>query len=149
MSIWATPQDVINRWVGPGVPTDETLISALIDDAEAVVLAAYPLIQDRIDEGKLSLGTVVMVVSRMVTRLLRNPEAVSYWQQTTGPFGQARNFGDNTDIWLSDNERALLSPNRDNKAFSFNMAPNQISPDYAPFKAPGVIDPVWKVQGGE
>lgn len=144
MSTWANPADITSRWVGPGVPTDDDLIQALIDDAEAVVLAEYPLIQDRIDDGKLALATVVLVISRMVTRLLRNPEAVSYWQQTTGPFGQARNFGDNTDIWLSDNERSLLAPNRTDKAFAVNQGPDAISPDYYPFPAPGVLDPIWK-----
>lgn len=144
---WATPQDIVSRWVGPGAPTDDELLQALINDAEAVILAEYPLIQDRIDSGALPLGTVVMVVARMVTRLLRNPEAVSYWQQQTGPFGQARNFGDNTDIWLSDNERSLLAPNKTNKAFSVNLAPNAASPDYFPFANPGPLDPIWTTTG--
>ena len=129
MSNWATPQDVIDRWVGPGVPTDEELLEALIDDAEAIVLAEYPGIQDRIDAGKLNGELVTMVVCRMVSRLLRNPEGLSYWQQQTGPFGQARNFGDGgTDIWITIQERELLRAVGRGKSFSVNLGPDAMSP---------------------
>lgn len=122
---WATPQDVLDRWVGGGAPTDTDQISALIADAEAVVLAEFPKIQDRIDDNRLPEATVVMVVCRMVSRILRNPEGLTYWQQTTGPFGQARNYGSNgSDLWLTAEERKLLSPTLKGKAFSVNLAPN-------------------------
>lgn len=122
---WATPQDVIDRWVGAGAPTDTDLVSALIADAEAVILAEYPKIQDRIDDDLLPVGTVVMVVSRMVTRLLRNPEGLTYWQQNTGPFGQGKNYGSgNADIWMSGDEVKLLAPKRKGKAYQVDTAPN-------------------------
>jgi len=82
---WTTPQDVLDRWVGNDKPTDEDLVQALIDDAESVILSEYPKIQDRIDDEELSVNTVIMVTSRMVSRLLRNPENLTYWQQQTGP----------------------------------------------------------------
>jgi hypothetical protein len=126
---WATPQDILDRWVGSDKPTDEDLIQALINDAESVILAEFPAIQTRIDDEELSLATVVMVVSRMVSRLLRNPEALTYLQQTTGPFGQARNYGvGNADIWLSENELTLLSPKKRGKAFEVNQGFNAQSP---------------------
>lgn len=118
---WTSFDDVVARWVGSGAPTDEALVDALILDAEAIIKAEYPAIQTRIDTNALNLDVVKMVVVRMVTRVLRNPEAVSYWQQNTGPFGQARNFGDNTDIWLSENEKNLLAPSNRNKAFEVNQ----------------------------
>jgi hypothetical protein len=126
---WATPQNILDRWVGGDKPTDTDLIQALIDDAESVILAEFPAIQERIDEEELPIATVVMVVSRMVSRLLRNPENLTYWQQTTGPFGQARNYGsNNADIWLSENEMSLLSPNKRGKAFEVNQGYNAQSP---------------------
>jgi len=129
MSVWATPQDIIDRWVGPGAPTDTDQLQALLDDAEAIVLSEYPAIQTRIDAGTLNLDLVVMVVSRMVTRLLRNPEGLSYWQQQTGPFGQARNFSDgNTDIWMTVSERELLRAVSKGKSFFVNLGPNAVSP---------------------
>jgi hypothetical protein len=138
---WATPQDITDRWVGPGAPTDEDLVQALINDAEAVITAEYPAIQGRIDNGSLPLQTVQLVVARMVTRVLRNPETVTYWQQTTGPFGQARNFGENIDIWLSENEKNLLAPSKRGKAYSLDTAPDKQSPSdiLTPTDYPGSI----------
>jgi hypothetical protein len=126
---WATPQDIIDRWVGNDVPTDTDLMEALIADAEAVILSEFPKIQERIDDEELPLSVVVLVVSRMVSRLLRNPENLTYWQQQTGPFGQARNYGGNSsDIWLSEQELSLLSPKRRGKAFEVNQGFDAISP---------------------
>jgi len=126
---WATPQDIIDRWVGNDVPTDTDLMEALIADAEAVILSEFPKIQERIDDEELSLSVVTLVVSRMVSRLLRNPENLTYWQQQTGPFGQARNYGNgNGDIWLTENELSLLAPNKRGKAFEVNQGYNAISP---------------------
>lgn len=125
MSVWATPADVTARWVGSGAPTDNDLVQALLDDAEAVVLAKYPAIQDRIDTNKLPLSVVTMVVCRMVIRVLRNPENLTSWQQTTGPFSQSRSFGSNRqDIWLSEEEEELLAPKIAGKAFEVDLAPN-------------------------
>lgn len=141
---WTSPQDVLDRWVGGSAPTDLDLVQALINDAEAVILSEYPKIQQRINENELAVSTVVLVVSRMVTRLLRNPEGLTYWQQQTGPFGQGRTYGEATDIWLSDNERSLLAPNKTGKAFSVNLGPNATAPTYWPFPAPYDYDPVWR-----
>jgi hypothetical protein len=140
---WTTFADITDRWIGSGQPTDEDLVDALILDAETVILSQYPRIQERIDSEALNIDVVRMVVSRMVTRVLRNPENLSYWQQSTGPFGQGRTFGKAVDIWLTGDEKTLLSPNTRGKAFSFNMAPDMISPvrsilDYDEF------DPLWK-----
>lgn len=122
---WTTPQDVLDRWIGSDAPTNTAQISALIEDAEIVIKSEYPAIQTRIDSGKLSLATVKFVVSRMVSRILRNPEGLSYLQQQTGPFGQARNYGNaGVDIWLTDDEEELLAPRRQDKAFEIDLAPN-------------------------
>lgn len=120
---WATFADVTDRWVGQNEPTDEDLVNALIQDAEAVILSEYPAIQARIDAGTLPLQIVTMVVCRQVSRVLRNPENLTYWQQQTGPFGQSRNFGKEADIWLTSDELGLLAPNNRGKAFEVNLAP--------------------------
>lgn len=120
---WATFQDVTDRWVGSNAPTDEAQVAALIQDAEAVILAEFPKIQDRIDAATLPLAVVTMVVVRMVSRVLRNPENLTYWQQQTGPFGQGRTFGKETDIWLTTDERNLLAPKKRGKAFQVDLAP--------------------------
>jgi hypothetical protein len=120
---WTNPQDVLDRWVGAGAPNDEDLTQALINDAEAVILSEFPRIQERIDDGKLPMAVVIMVVCRMVGRVLRNPEGLTYWQQTTGPFGQARNYGSaGQDIWLSADEKEMLAPKKTGKAFAIDLA---------------------------
>jgi hypothetical protein len=144
MPTWTTFADVTTRWVGSGVPTSQALVEALLNDAETVIKAEFPLIQDRITAGTLLQSTVKLVSCRMVTRVLRNPENVAYLQQNTGPFGQARNFGDKVDIWLSDDERQLLTPTRRGKAFSVDMAPNKTSALF-PSDIPTTIDRVWVV----
>lgn len=119
---WVSPQDILDRWVGPGAPDDEDLTQALINDAESVVLAEYPRIQARITDGALPLSTVVMVVSRMVMRVLRNPEGLSYSQMSTGPFSQGKNYGTgNADIWMTSDEEQLLAPKRKGKAYEVNL----------------------------
>jgi hypothetical protein len=127
---WTTFEDITDRWIGSGMPDDEALVAALILDAETVILSQYPRIQERIDTDTLSIDVVKMVTARMVMRVLRNPENLSYWQQTTGPFGQGRTFGKAVDIWLTADERSLLAPATRGKAFSFNSAPDMRNPSY-------------------
>lgn len=121
---WASFNDVVDRWVGPSSPTDQDLVTALITDAEAVILSEYPKIQDRIDTNELPLQVVTMVVCRMVSRVIRNPENLSYWQQQTGPFGQGRTYGNDKDIWLTADEMNLLAPKKRGKAYQVDLAPN-------------------------
>lgn len=125
---WATFADVTDRWVGAAAPTDDTLVEALLSDAQAVILSEFPQIQDRIEAGTLPQGVLTMVQVRMVSRVLRNPENLTYWQQNTGPFGQGKNYGSgNTDIWLTDEERNMLAPKRSKgKAFEIDLAPNAV-----------------------
>lgn len=126
---WTTFEDVTDRWVGAGIPTDQALVNALIADAEAVILSEFPRIQARIDDQSLALAVVKMVVVRMVSRVLRNPENLTYWQMNTGPFGQGKNYGTNgnTDIWLSGEEEQMLAPKKRGKAFEVDLAPNATS----------------------
>lgn len=145
MTMWATAEDVLDRWVGTGAPTDMTLVGALITDAETLILAEYPRIQERIDAETLSVDTVILVACRMVTRVLRNPENLTYHQQTTGPFGQARNFSSQSvDMWLSPEEKNLLAPNKRGKAFSFELAPEALDGRRSVLiNAPSTDSPVW------
>ena len=144
MATWTTFSDVTNRWVGTGAPTDQNLVEALLTDAETVIKAEFPRIQERVTAGTLTQATIKLVTVRMVTRVLRNPENVAYWQQNTGPFGQARNFGDKVDIWLSEDERQLLTPTRRGKAFSVDIAPEKTSALF-PSDIPTTLDRVWVV----
>ena len=142
MANWTSPSDVISRWIGPNPPTDETLLESLILDAETVILAEFPGIQGRIDDETLNEDVVKLVTVRMVTRILRNPENATYLQQTTGPFGQARNFGDFVDIWMTTEERTMIAPAIRGKAFSVDLAPNSAAPYVDALTV--TYDPIWR-----
>lgn len=128
---WTSYSDVADRWVGNDpIITNEELVTALIEDAEAIILSRFPKIQDRIDAESLNVAVVKLVVSRQVSRVLRNPENLTYLQQNSGPFGSGKNYGSapgNTDIWLSEEEEKLLSVKTGHKAFSIDTAPNAVS----------------------
>lgn len=131
--MWATFADVVDRWVGPGAPTNQAQVATLIDDAEQVIRAEFPKIQDRIDSGALPLERVTMVVVQMVTRFLRNPEGLSNVQQTTGPFSQSRSFADRSSgLMLTDSELKLLQPTR-GKAFEVDLG----------WRAQAPVDSLW------
>jgi len=105
---WATPEDVIDRWVGPGTPGDEELIQRWLDDAAVIIRAEVPDIEERLEDEEVApdLATIVFVQSRMVTRCLRNPRGVR--QEGVGPYNTTY-AGDNPGSpWLTDEERSLL-----------------------------------------
>lgn len=120
---WTTPQDIRERWIGDDVPDNDQLLRAFIQDAEAVILARYPSIQGRVNDGKLAASVITFVTARMVIRALRNPDNATYLSQTTGPFTQAKNVG-SVDLWLTDDEEEMLSPIVPNKAFTVDLAPH-------------------------
>ena len=141
MANWTTPQDVIDRWVGSGVPTDMDLLEQLILDAETIILTEFPAIETRITNETLSVSNVILVTARMVMRILRNPENLTYWQQATGPFSQGRNFSEAIDIWITPAELSLLAPITRGKAFSVDLGPDKVSP-VEDIIAPR-YDPIW------
>lgn len=129
MPTWTSFTDVTSRWVGNDVPTDETLVETLLGDAEQIILSTYPGIQARITAETLPVERVVMVVVAMVTRLLRNPEFVRTIQETVGAFSQSRTYlGNDSGLFLSDSEAALLRPNSPSKAFQVDMGYDAGSP---------------------
>lgn len=127
--MWATPDDVIDSWIGEDVPTDEGLVGRWIDRAERVIRREFPTIQQRIaSELEPDLAdTVGDVVVAMVTRIFRNPSghrSIS-GQETTGQFSGSNTItfgGDNPGaLELLDSERAALGApglKRGRKAFS-------------------------------
>ena len=115
---WATPDDVIDAWVGPDAAPDDTDQVALwIARAERRIRAAVPDIQSRIDaEEPDLLENAIDVAVAMVTRVYRNPSghrSIS-GQETTGQFSGSNTitFGGNNPgaLELLDDERDALRP---------------------------------------
>lgn len=144
MSVWATVQDVLDRWVGGDAPEDEDLIQAILDDSETVIRSVYPGIQARIDDETLSADSVKLVAVRMATRVLRNPENLNMWMQVTGPFTQQRSFTEQ-DIWMTPQEKQMLAPMISGKAFEIDTAPNitaaELQDDLDPITG---LEKIWR-----
>lgn len=123
MGQWATVDDVLSRWVGEDQPSDLGLVGWIIEDAETVIAAEFPGIAERIGGGDLPVERIRLVVARMVTRALRNPEGVRTRQEGTGPFTGSVTFGgDNPgDLWLTDDEMGLLRPSGRHRQRAFTI----------------------------
>ena len=138
---WATPDDVINAWVGPeAAPDDTDQVALWIARAERRIRAAVPDIQSRIyaDEPDL-LENAIDVAVAMVTRVYRNPSghrSIS-GQETTGQFSGSNTitFGGNNPgaLELLDDERDLLSGSSgDGGAFEVDMMLGSPGPSMVP-----------------
>lgn len=63
----------------PLTETERVNAQALLDDAWEELLVRVPDLQSRLEDGRVSLGLVVRVVSAMAVRVLRNPAAIKQW----------------------------------------------------------------------
>ncbi|SDP09348.1 hypothetical protein SAMN04515671_2921 [Nakamurella panacisegetis] len=126
---WATPQQFIDRWIGPGAPeVSDPKIAVKIGDAEQTILSELPGIQASIDSEALPAARVTMVVCSMVERAFRNPTKLRTVAETTGPFNTSSTFEGDTPgaLTLNDDERRLLGYGpkaQSRKAFTIDPTP--------------------------
>lgn len=111
---WTDPSDVLARWVGDDEPTEDSKIQVKIDDAEVLIRSEFSDIQARLDAestGGDLLARIIFVVSQMVTRAFRNPEAATSRLDVAGPFTTNVSYGAGAQVsmWLTDDERELLA----------------------------------------
>ena len=128
--MWATPDDVIDSWIGDDAPDDPLLVGKWIARAERLIRREFPSIPARIvaDAEPDLADTVNDVVVAVVTRVFRNPSghrSIS-GQETTGQFSGSNTItfgGDNPGaLELLDSERAALAlpgEKRGRRAYSF------------------------------
>lgn len=122
---WATVNDVRARWLDGDLPYTDGQVQSLVDDAEDIISAEFPNLDQRIASNEVSLVRVVRVVSRMVARVLKNPDGVRQRQETRGSFtGSVTYGGDNPgELYLSDDDRRDLGGRAGRaRAFSFHPA---------------------------
>lgn len=133
---WATPDDIIDRWVGPGAPSDEALVQRWIDDAEVIIRNEVPDIDERLADLDIAPdeATVVFVVAQMVMRALGNPRRVR--QEGVGPYNTTY-AGDNPgSLWMDDDELAMLrgeSARGRQRAYTINSTPAMTRPEPDPW----------------
>ena len=128
--MWATPDDVIDSWIGDDAPDDPLLVEKWIARAERMIRREFPSIPARIvaDAEPDLADTVNDIVVAVVTRVFRNPSghrSIS-GQETTGQFSGSNTItfgGDNPGaLELLDSERAALAlpgEKRGRRAYSF------------------------------
>ena len=86
---------------------EKTVAQAWLDDAWEEVQARIPNVTQRLNEGTLSEGLLRKVISAMVVRVLRNPDAVKSW--AVDDYSQTRDAAIAAGaLYLSDDETALL-----------------------------------------
>lgn len=97
---WVNPAEIIDSWVGSGVPTDTEKLQVWIDRAERLVRRHIKDLQERIDaEADLDppstelLDTARDVVVTMVTEVFKNPEGRRSIQHSAGSFSESTTFG--------------------------------------------------------
>ena len=128
--MWATPDDVIDSWIGDDAPDDPLLVEKWIARAERMIRREFPSIPARIvaDAEPDLADTVNDIVVAVVTRVFRNPSghrSIS-GQETTGQFSGSKTItfgGDKPGaLELLDSERAALAlpgEKRGRRAYSF------------------------------
>ena len=107
------------RW--PGAPTDDARLQAWIDDAETIIRATYPWIDDWITAEPPLEAAVALVVTRMVIRALANPFGIR--QESVGDTSISYDTG--MGLELTDADRALLDGYGPQAAFTIDQMPDE------------------------
>lgn len=87
---------------------ERRVATALLGDAWEEVLARVPTLEQRIADGQVTDGLVRRVITAMVVRVLRNPEALRRWGVDDGTFERDAALSSGL-LYLSAEEQALLS----------------------------------------
>lgn len=133
MALWVTPEDVVERWVGDDPPALDGVVVRLVDDAETILRATYPDLVDRVGLS-VDPNAVKLVVARMVSRVLRNPDGTRQVTETVGPFSRNRTFGGDTPgaMALTAEERRLLGDTA-GRSTAFTVTTDPPRPPREPF----------------
>src|SRR5699024_5282641 len=105
--MWATVDDIKDRYIGGDLPASDAEIQVLIDDAEDIIRREVPNIEDLTDSGEIPENRVRRIVAKMVIRVLRNPDGYRSTNLTSGPFSQGYTWaGDNPgELTLTDEDQ--------------------------------------------
>lgn len=120
--MFATVEDIKSRWLAGDPPATDAQLTVLIGDAEDIILGEYPMIE----ASGIPVNRIVRVVSRMINRVLRNPDGVRTVSEGTGPFqGSTTYGGDNPgELYLTDDDRRDLGGRRSGgRAFTVSTIP--------------------------
>ena len=141
--MWATVDDIKDRYIGGDLPATDGEIQVLIDDAEDIIRREVPNIEDLTDSGEIPENRVRRIVAKMVIRVLRNPDGYRSTNLTSGPFSQGYTWaGDNPgELTLTDEDKDDLLPGTGGqRAYSVDMMPDSAGSEGPWFRH---IDTTW------
>ncbi|MDB2206927.1 Gp19/Gp15/Gp42 family protein [Mycobacteroides abscessus] len=107
MPTYADPSDVSGRLGRSLDASESTMVSTRLADAERLIKARIPDLDDQITDDKIDVEIVKMIEANAVVRLVRNPNA--YTGETDGNYSYQINWKTATgELEILDNEWALL-----------------------------------------
>lgn len=113
MGTWARVEDITRRHYAPVPDAKLGWVDSLIEDAEGVLVDVIPSLADRVTAGEVSAATVQRIVAQAVLRVMRNPEGLTQFARTTGPYtssGSRPAASALAEVWFRPDEIAALSP---------------------------------------
>lgn len=118
--IFATVEDVRSRWIASSIMPERETVQAYLEDASMIMAAEYPQLQANCESDSECARRARLVCSRMVMRVLTNPDQHRQVQETTGPFAGTVTFGAETlgGLMLTQEDRALLAKAPSRRVFS-------------------------------
>ncbi|MBV7294926.1 hypothetical protein KRX51_03205 [Corynebacterium sp. TAE3-ERU12] len=95
---WTSPEDVRSRWLGSEDLPSSAVIQAWIDDAETLIFAEFPSLQERLtdDPDGTWRARLVYVTTQLTIQALRNPNGIRQRSQTAGDFTDSVTYGSET-----------------------------------------------------
>lgn len=124
---WTTPEEVSERWIGQTeIPVDDMTLEALIGDVEEQILAEFPDLADRVEQGDITKRRITITTAIVIMRHLRNPEGKRSIAETKGPYTHSTTWGGDEpgSLTLTDEDlRRLLGRRAGQKAFTIELGP--------------------------
>lgn len=141
--MWATVDDIKDRYIGGDLPASDAEIQVLIDDAEDIIRREVPDVEDLIESGEIPENRVRRIVAKMVIRVLRNPDGYRSTNLTSGPFSQGYTWaGDNPgELTLTDEDKDDLLPGMGGqRAYGIDTMPDDAGSEGPWFRT---VDTTW------
>lgn len=127
--MWATAQDVKNKWISDSsLPSDEK-ITSFIEDVEEQIVHRFPGLQQRIDAGKISLKYVKNRIVNIVIEFLitkGNPHSQES-QSFSGIASKSVSYSSSAaryTLTLTESDLAAFSGKFVGQAYQFSLAPH-------------------------
>lgn len=130
INLYATAQDVRDRWIASTLPPDDAILEKYLYEAALIIDAEYPHLRKQSATDPDLTERLKIVSARMVTRAVQNPDRVRQIQESTGPFTGGMTYDAATlgDMRLTPDDTAILlgGSYRAGKAFTVDTTPPDI-----------------------